>query len=261
MTLLQAAILGFVEGITEFLPISSTAHLIFASSFLGISQSEFLKLFEVVIQSGAICAVIILYFNEFLKNKQLLKSILLSFIPTALIGFIFHDIIKNVFFESQALIMSSFFIIALVFLAVEYAIKNKKLLLEKQLSSMVVKDALIIGVIQACAIVPGVSRAGAVIIAMLLLKYKRKDAALYSFFLAVPTIFAASALDIVKTDTSLFLAGQNSILLLVGFISAFVSAFLIIKWFIKYLQNNTLTPFAIYRILVAMAFFILVVTI
>lgn len=251
MSLIQSLILGLVEGVTEFLPISSTAHLILTSQLLQIEQSEFIKLFEVVIQSGAILAVIILYWRLITNNKYLISSILISFIPTALIGFFLHDTIKSVFFESNLLIAATLLGGGVLFVLLEYFLQKGTLKLNQELAKMSVSAALLIGSAQALAVVPGVSRAGAVIVAMILLRYKRSDSAIYSFLLAVPTIIAASIFDLIKTDVAVFNHSASLVYLTVGFITAFISAYIVIKWFITYLQKNTLILFGWYRVAVA----------
>lgn len=251
MTLVQSVILGFVEGITEFLPISSTAHLILTSQLLRLDQtSEFLKFFEVFIQSGAILAVVVLYFRFILKHKTYILNLFLSFLPTALIGFLLHDMVKSVFFESNMLIASSLLIGGILFIILEYFVKKEVLSLSKTLTTMTYSHAVLIGIFQALAIIPGVSRAGAVIVGMILLKYKRTDAALYSFLLAVPTILAAGAYDALKTDFSILSHGASFVYLMVGFLTAFISAYIVIKWLIRFLQQHTLLPFALYRIII-----------
>lgn len=258
MNIIHSIILGLVEGLTEFLPISSTAHLIITSKFLQISQTDFLKFFEVFIQSGAIFAVLILYYDQFIKGKNNFKNVMISFVPTAIIGFLLYKIIKNVFFNSDLLIIASLFIVGLIFIIIEHFVKNKTLVLEKSIERISIKDALIIGLCQSLAVVPGVSRAGSVIVTMMLLKYKREEAALYSFLLAIPTIFAASGYDLLKTDFSIINQGNNLQLLAIGFITSFVSALFVVKWFIKYLQNNSLQNFGIYRIILAITTLLLI---
>lgn len=252
MSIAHSIILGLIEGITEFLPISSTAHLIIVSQLLKIEQTEFLKLFEVVIQSGAILAVSLLYFKFILDHKSLILNLLISFIPTAIIGFLFHDTIKTVFFESNLLIAASLLGGGVLFIILEYLIKQGRLTLSKSLDTLPYSHAILIGIFQAMAIVPGVSRAGAVIVVMILLRYKRTDSAIYSFLLAAPTIFAAGVFDLIKTDINVLSHGSNLLLLAVGFISAFISALLVLRWFIAYLQQNTLTIFGVYRIILGL---------
>ena len=251
MNLIQAVLLGIVEGVTEFLPISSTAHLILTSQFLGLEQTEFLKFFEVFIQMGAVLAVMFLYAKYLLENKNLIKNVLISFIPTALIGLTLYPIIKTVFFSSNLLIAFSLVAIGVVFILLEKKIKNKSLVLSKSLGQMTANEALIVGLFQSLAIMPGVSRAGIVMVALMGMKYKRTEAALYSFLLAVPTIAAASLLDLYKSRDLLLSSQSNVALLVVGFIVSFVTAYVSVRWLISYLQNNSLVNFAYYRFALA----------
>lgn len=251
MNLIHAVILGLVEGVTEFLPISSTAHLIITSKLLNISQTEFQKFFEVFIQSGAIMAVAFVYWRMILKNKSLMVNVVLSFIPTAVVGFLFHKLIKNVFFESFTLITVSLFVIGLFFIIFEFLLKKKIVRTDKKIIQMTILQALLIGVGQSLAVVPGVSRAGAVILTMMILGFNREESALYSFVLAVPTLFAASAFDFIKTDPQLIFSGNNPLFLFIGLITSFFSALLAIKWFIRFLQKNSLSYFGVYRIILA----------
>ncbi|MGB4965702.1 MAG: undecaprenyl-diphosphate phosphatase [Microgenomates group bacterium] len=253
MSPLQALILGIVEGITEFLPVSSTAHLIITSNFLGLTQSEFTSFFEVFIQSGAILAVVVLYFRYILSHKELIKPIIASFIPTAVIGLLLHSTIKTTFFNSPTLIYSSLIAIGVVFLVLEYFVKNGQLKLSKRLENISLKDALLFGFFQACAVVPGVSRAGAVMVGAMVRGYKREEAALYSFLLAIPTILAAGVLDFLKTDLTIITQSGHIQALSIGFITSFITAYLVLKWFIGYLQRNTLVIFGIYRIILGIA--------
>lgn len=253
MSPLQALILGIVEGITEFLPVSSTAHLIITSNFLGLTQSEFTSFFEVFIQSGAILAVVVLYFRYILSHKELIKPIIASFIPTAVIGLLLHSTIKTTFFNSPSLIYSSLIVVGVVFLVLEYFIKNDQLKLSKSLQNITLKDAFVFGLFQAGAVVPGVSRAGAVMVGAMMRGYKREEAALYSFLLAIPTILAAGVLDFLKTDLTIITQSGHIQALSIGFITSFITAYLVLKWFIGYLQRNTLVIFGIYRIILGIA--------
>lgn len=253
MALFHAFILGVIEGLTEFLPVSSTAHLILVSFFLKIPQSEFLKLFEVVIQSGAILAVFFLYFRYLIKNKYLWVKIFVSFIPTAFFGIVFYKIIKNVFFNSLPIILFSLFFLGLVFILIEWLIKRKIIILKKELKAMNLWDALLIGLFQSLAIIPGISRAGAVMVAMLFLQFKRKEAAIYSFLLALPTIFAASFYDLYKN--SQLILDANILNLMVGFFTSFIFAWISVNWFISFLKKRTLVFFGWYRIILALTIF------
>jgi len=255
MNIINAIVLGIVEGATEFLPISSTAHLIIASRILNITQTDFQKFFEVFIQSGAILAVVVIYLKTILKNKKILANIFVAFLPTAVIGFILYKVIKNIFFNSNNLMIGAFIIVGLGFIVVEYLIKFKKLKLKLSISQLNYPKALIIGLMQALAVVPGVSRAGIVLITMMVMGFRREDAALFSFFLAVPTILAASGYDLYKSKDLVVLSSAHITFLIIGLLTAFVSAYIVINWFIKFLQKRTLTIFAIYRIIIALLLF------
>src|SRR3989344_3676015 len=143
MNILQATLLGVVEGITEFLPISSTFHLIFAAKLLRISQNDFTKLFEVFIQSGAVLSITLLYFSNVVKYKELTKKVIISFLPTAIIGFILYKFIKNVLFENQIFMVGIFILIGLVFLFLERQINKKNIGLNKVITGLSYKEALI----------------------------------------------------------------------------------------------------------------------
>jgi undecaprenyl-diphosphatase len=249
MNIFNAFILGIVEGVTEFLPISSTYHLIYTAKILGISDSEFLKLFEVTIQSGAILAVFLLYLKDMIKNRLLIQKVLASFLPTATIGFLLYKMIKNVFFEADTLITGAFIIIGLIFIVTEKMVKNELFAPKKSLSSLSYKDALKIGLLQSLSVIPGVSRAGIVILGMLVMGYKRDEAAYYSFFLAIPTIFAASIFDLYKNKEILFYSANNLTCLATGFATACIFAYLSMRWLIIYLKKHSLFPFGIYRII------------
>ncbi|MFH0864417.1 MAG: undecaprenyl-diphosphate phosphatase [Candidatus Gottesmanbacteria bacterium] len=248
MNFLQAAILGIVEGLTEYLPISSTFHLIWTAKLLRITQTDFQKTFEIIIQSGAIMAVLVLYLKTILRDFNLIKKLVVSFFPTAIIGLILYKVIKNVFFESFFVQIAIFALVGLLFIVLEKIWAKKQFFrLANQISY---PEALMIGLAQALAVFPGVSRAGAVILSLMFLGVKRDEAAKYSFLLAVPTLLSASALDLVKSRSILLQQANNIPLLLVGFMASFVSALIVVRWFINYLQNNKLSSFGWYRLIV-----------
>jgi undecaprenyl-diphosphatase len=250
MTFFHALVLGIVEGITEFLPVSSTFHLIFASKFLGLTETDFTKFFEVFIQAAAILPVLILFGKEWLKDMELLKKVMVSFIPTAIIGFLLHKVIKDVLFDAHLFSIVVFIVVGILFFVIEALVRKNKLKLNKNISDLTFTHAAFIGVMQALAIVPGVSRAGAVIVAMMLLGVKRDQAAKYSFTLAVPTILAAAALDVIKTRSVIMSSlSSNLLLIIIGSVTAFVSSLIITKWFINYLRKNSLGVFGIYRVI------------
>ncbi len=250
MQLFEIIILGIVEGITEFLPISSTFHLIWTSNLLGIVQTDFVKLFLVVIQAGAILAVVLLYWKDFFTNRAMMMNIVATFFPTALIGFGLYKIIKGLFFESTGFTTIVFILVGILFLIVEQLIEKKKLQPNKELKSLTIKDALLIGLIQALAVVPGVSRSGSVIVGMLFMKFKREEAAKYSFLVSVPTIFAASLFDLYEMQDVLTSSNNAIPTLIIGSIVAFISAYIGGKWLIGYLQKNSLALFGWYPIVV-----------
>ncbi|MBW7956105.1 undecaprenyl-diphosphate phosphatase [Patescibacteria group bacterium] len=249
MTIFQALFLGVIEGMTEFLPISSTFHLLIASQLLGIAQTEFSKFFDVFIQAGAILAVFVLFAKDWFSNRDLLQKVAVSFLPTAAVGFLLHDVIKDVFFSSFQAMVLIFILIGVLFLVVEQWLCQKDDFLKKTTAEMSYLHAGLIGLAQAVAVMPGVSRAGAVILIMLLMGYKREDAAKYSFTLAVPTILAAALLDLMKSRELLAQATGNEVtVLLVGSLAAFVSAFVVVKWFIHFVRTRTFRFFGWYRI-------------
>jgi len=245
--MLSALFLGIIEGLTEFLPISSTAHLIIANRLLGLPQNEYWKFFEIFIQAGAILAVVTVYFQELFNHRQNLK-LLFSFLPTAVVGLLLYNVIKNVFFNSLILIAFSLIIFGLLFLVIEWLIKNKRIVLKHKLEKLTIKQALFIGVMQSLAVVPGVSRSGAALIGTLLLGYDRRQGAQYSFLLAVPTILLAAIFDLLKTDFRV--VSSNFGLTLIGLVSAYISALFVIRWFMKFLENNSLIIFGFYRLVV-----------
>lgn len=256
MSLFNTIILGLVEGLTEFLPVSSTFHLIITSKLIGMAESDFLKFFEVFIQSGGILAAVVLFWSDLIHRKDLYKKLFLSFLPVAVLGLLFYKVIKDVFFESTFLMILVFFIVGLLFIAFELFL-TKKLNKDKDIEAINYKDAFLIGLFQAFALLPGVSRAGAVMLGMMSIGYKRSQSAKYSFLLAIPTIFAASAYDLLKTATSVNLTFENWVYLVIGFIVAFLSALVIMKWFINFLKGHSLIIFGIYRIVVGGLMFIL----
>ncbi len=244
MTILQTIILGIAEGVTEFLPVSSTFHLVWTAKLLGLEQTDSQKLFEIAIQSGAILAVGIGFIKTSLKNIEIIKKVFAAFIPTAIIGFALYKVIKNVFLENLPLQLCMFIAIGIVFILFEMFSKRSY---TRTMADITYKEALFVGVAQALAVVPGVSRSGAVIIALMMLSVKREDAATFSFLLAVPTILAATALDLLKSHTAIQSA-HDAALLAVGFIASFVVALVVVRWFITYLQRHTISIFGWYRI-------------
>jgi undecaprenyl-diphosphatase len=251
MNIFQSLILGAVEGLTEFLPISSTFHLIVTSQLLGLADSEFVKMFEVVIQGGAICALLFIYTKTLLADRDLTFKVALSFIPTAIVGALLYKVIKGIFFDSNTLILAAFVAVGVMFLFIERLVKQKRLVLTHSLSSLSYKQAIGIGLAQSFAVIPGVSRAGSVMVAMMGMGYKRDEAAKYTFLLSLPTILAAAALDVFKNRALLSGLGNEKTLLIIGFVTAFLVAYLVVRWLLEYLKSHTLEIFAWYRIALA----------
>lgn len=252
MNILQALLLSAVEGLTEFLPISSTGHLILAGQALGLESTEFVKSFDIIIQLGAILAVVFLYYKTLL-NTKIWPQILIAFIPSAIIGFLLYGFIKEVLLGSSLIVVVMLFLGGIAFILIEYIHKDKKYPIEG-IEMISRKNAFMIGLFQAVSVIPGTSRAGASILGALILGVNRKTAAEFSFILAVPTIFGATVLDIYETRLSY--TSDELLLLSLGFIGSFVFALISIKWLIKYVQNHSFVVFGVYRIILAILFFL-----
>lgn len=252
MNILQAVILSIVEGVTEFLPISSTGHLILASKLLAITQSEFVKSFEIAIQLGAIAAVAWMYKTEIVTNRKMWPKIILAFIPTAIIGLVFFKIIKtnligNVGITLAALAVGGVFLIFLEKIPL-FNSQTKK----KSIADLSNKQSVIIGIAQSLSVIPGVSRAAATIVGGLGVGLTREEAVKFSFLLAIPTMAAATGLDIIKTGWHFT---TNEFLILgVGFAGAFITALLTVRWLVKYVRKHNFFGFGVYRLVLAGVF-------
>lgn len=245
MDIIHAVILGIIEGITEFLPISSTGHLIVASDAMGLDQSKATNAFHVIIQLSAILAVVANYKEKFtLKQFDLWVKISIAFIPIATVGLLFSDHIKSLFSVKVVAIM--FIIGGIVFLIIEYFQKSATPH-TLEVEDISYKQAAWIGFAQMFALIPGTSRAGSTIVGALLVGLNRKASAEFSFLLALPVLAAASALDLLKHYKEF--AGENLMPLIVGFVVSFIVAFLTMKLFIKFLSKFTFVGFGIYRII------------
>lgn len=245
MNFFQAIILGIIEGLTEFLPISSTAHLIIANRLLAISITDFVKSFDIIIQLGAILAVVVLYARRLLLDRPTLQKIIVAFIPTAIIGFFLYPFIKNNLLENIPLMAYALIIGGIIMIIFEYKKPTQKL--EKHISYY---RALLIGFFQSLAIIPGVSRAGATIIGGQSLGISRKTIVEFSFLLAIPTMMAASGLDVIKSDFK-FTTYEWS-LLAVGFVTAFITALLAVRFFLRYIEKHSFSAFGWYRIIIGL---------
>jgi undecaprenyl-diphosphatase len=255
MELWHSLVLSIVEGITEFLPISSTGHLILAGHFLQIPQTEFLKSFNIVIQLGAILAVVVLYWRRLLTEAAVIKRVAAAFVPTAVLGLIFYKIIKQFLLGSAQVVIWALFLGGIFLIIFEKFHKESPESVE-DLAKISLRNAFLIGVFQSVAMVPGVSRSAATIIGGLALGLKRKTIVEFSFLLAVPTMAAATALDLLKSAGG-FTAGQFGSLA-VGFVVSFLVAIAAIKFLLHFIKNHTFVSFGVYRVLIAViAFFVL----
>ncbi len=241
MDLMQAIILAIIEGITEFLPISSTGHMVIASSIMGISQNEFTKIFTVCIQFGAILSVVVLYWKKFFTGIDFYLKLFVAFLPAAIFGFLLGKKI-DAMLESPLVVAINLLVGGVVLLFVDQYFKNST---DDELNISYSK-ALKIGFFQCLALMPGVSRSAATIIGGLSQGMTRKAAAEFSFFLAVPTMFAATAYKLLKGYKEIH--SEHITLLLVGNIVAFIVAIAAIKFFIGYLTKNGFKLFGYYRI-------------
>jgi undecaprenyl-diphosphatase len=253
-SLLTIILLGIVEGVTEFIPVSSTGHLVLASELLGF-DSQAQGTFEIVIQLGAILAVIVLYWRRFLdvalglfrwepKAVAFTRNIILGFLPSMVIGFLVYDAVKAML-GSPMIVAVALVLGGIAILLLERLLRNPKV---GSVEEMGWKTALGIGLIQCLSMIPGVSRSGATIMGGLSLGVERKTAAEFSFFLAVPTMLAASGYDLMKSGASL--DGDAWVTIAVGFVVSFVVALLVIRWFLAIVTRHGFAPFAWYRIVV-----------
>jgi len=253
MTLADAIILAVVEGLTEFLPISSTGHLILVTRILNITTTDFTTSFAISIQCGAILAVAMLYANHVIRHPMILKPVIVAFLPTAATGLVLYKIIKNILLLSTDITVTALIIGGILIILIE------KILIYKvppsgeiMLGKITFRQAIFIGIAQSLSVVPGVSRAGATIVGGLLAGLTRKNAVEFSFLLAVPTVIAATVLDL--ASTSWRFRPEEILIMLVGLIVSFISAAISVNYFLKFVRSNTLIIFGAYRIIFAVAF-------
>ncbi|MBD3821473.1 MAG: undecaprenyl-diphosphate phosphatase [Thiotrichales bacterium] len=245
MDLLQAAILGIIEGLTEFLPISSTGHLIVVSDWLGLQQTDQNKAFEVIIQFAAILAVISHYKEKFTAgHSRLWGNVIIAFIPIGIIGLLFHHQIKEIF--TIQIVAWMFIIGGIIFLILE-RLYTEGTHRTKDIEDLSIRQAFWIGIAQVFALIPGTSRAGASIVGGMIVGLDRKTSAEFSFLLALPVLAAASGLDFVRHYSEF--ANTSWMPLIVGFVVAYVVAYLTMTLFIRFLARFTFNAFGIYRIL------------
>lgn len=251
MTFFDAIILGIVEGLSEFLPVSSTGHLILASALLKLQQTGNHKVFEVTIQSGAMLAVVFIYLRRLCSSPDLLKKLCIGFLPTGVLGFLLYRLIKTLFLPS----LVSYMLIAggIAFIVIELYIKQRKPSVEEA-GDVTCAQAFLIGLAQSLSMIPGVSRSGATIMGGLLCGLNRKAATEFSFMLALPTMLAATCYDIYNNHALFQMNDIQNIV--VGFITSFIFAVISIKALLRFVTGNTFISFGIYRIAVGVLFLV-----
>lgn len=253
MTLLHAIVLGIVEGITEFLPVSSTAHLILTSHVLGIAESEFVKSFEIIIQLGAILSVVVLYWSRF-WNWDVLKKLVVAVIPTGVIGLTVYKVIKGYLLGNITVVLLALLVGGIALIVFERFQQSSES--EVDFTEITYRKAFLIGLFQAIAVIPGVSRSAATIVGGSFLGVSKRTIVEFSFMLAVPTMLAATGLELVKNRSAL---SGNYGMLAVGFVVSFITAIIAIKSFLGYIKKRDFSIFGWYRIVLAAVYFLVMV--
>lgn len=254
MTLTEAIILAVIEGITEFLPVSSTGHMIIASSLMGIADDDFTKTFTVAIQFGTILSVVVLYYKRFIRSIDFYKKLIVAFIPAAVLGFLLDDFIDELL-SNIIVVAASLLVGGIIFLFIDNWLKGKSSTEQETVSS---PQAFRIGLFQCIAMIPGVSRSAATIIGGLASGLNRKSAAEFSFFLAVPTMFAATLYKVYKFTRDGSFSGTEQVnLLIIGNVIGFAVALLAIRSFIGYLSRHGFAVFGWYRIILGVIILLL----
>jgi undecaprenyl-diphosphatase len=250
MSLFDAIILGIIEGVTEFLPISSTAHLSLASRAMHLTETEFLKSFQIIIQLGAILSVVVLYWGKF-WSWDVIKKLVVAFIPTGVVGLTVYKALKSYLLGNMTVVLLSLILggIALILYERFQPMRDRE---EIDFSEITYGKALMIGLFQSLAIVPGVSRSAATIVGGSFIGISKRTIVEFSFMLAVPTMLAATVLELIKSPA---LTGNFGVLG-VGFVVSFVTAILAIKSFLSFIKKRSFAAFGWYRIVLAVVFFL-----
>lgn len=253
MNLLQSVIIALIEGLTEFLPVSSTGHMILASAAMRIDDNEFVKTFEIAIQIGAIMAIVLMYLPSFMQGIAIYYKLAVAFLPTAIVGFLAYDFIKEVLFDPYVV---SFSLIAggVVLILIDKHIARKPPRVPDT-ASLPLKSAFLIGLIQCLSMIPGVSRAAATIIGGVFNRLDKKQATEFSFLLAVPTMLAASGYDLLRTPVTF--TRYEIVLLLIGLATAFISAWFAVRLFLRIVSRYGFVHFGYYRIMLGVIFLLL----
>jgi undecaprenyl-diphosphatase len=254
MNILQSLVLSIIEGLTEFLPVSSTGHMILASSIMNIQDDAFVKTFEISIQLGAILAIVLLYAKRFWQGISIYFKLGIAFIPTGIIGFLAYPYIKAYLFNST-IVAVSLIVGGIILILIDKKIINQQSKTDV-LESITYKNAFFIGLIQCFSMIPGVSRAAATIIGGIFNGLDKKQATEFSFLLAVPTMFAATGYDLYKTSVQF--SGHEIFLLGLGLIIAFFTAWIAVKIFLKIVENYGFKHFGYYRIIIGIIFLLVI---
>jgi undecaprenyl-diphosphatase len=254
MNIIQTIVLSIIEGITEFLPISSTGHMILASSIMNISEDAFVKTFEIAIQIGAILAIVWLYAKRFLQGLTIYIKLAIAFIPTGILGIFAYHYIKAYLFN-PIVVSCSLIIGGIVLILIDKKMVTQQSKTES-LENISYKNAFFIGLFQSISMIPGVSRAAATIIGGIFNGLDKKQALEFSFLLAVPTMFVATGYDLYKTPV--VFTGHEVFLVCLGLVIAFITAWIAVKVFISLVQNYGFKYFGYYRIILGIIFLLIV---
>ena len=254
MSIIQSIVLSIIEGLTEFLPISSTGHMILASSIMNIPEDAFVKTFEISIQIGAIFAIVLMYARRFLQGISIYLKLATAFIPTGIIGFLAYPYIKTYLFN-PTVVTISLILGGIILILIDKKIVGQQSKTEA-LENISYKNAFLIGLCQSVSMIPGVSRAAATIVGGIFNGLDKKQAIEFSFLLAVPTMFAATGYDLYKTTVQF--TGHEIFLLSLGLVVAFITAWIAVKVFVRIVQNYGFKYFGYYRIIIGILFLLLV---
>lgn len=253
MTWLQVLILGVIEGVTEFLPVSSTGHLILATKLLNITSSPFVTSFTIAIQLGAILAVVILYWQKLWFNKKIAYLAVVGFIPTGILGLTLYSLVVKKLLTSPLVVVWALIIGGLLLVMFEWWYQKRFNDTEtKNLTDLNITDALIIGLVQSVSMVPGVSRSAATVVAGLARGFSREAIVEFSFLLAIPTMLAATSYDLFKNG-AIFTTNEWEFLLMGAIISC-LTAIIAIRWLIRFVQTNSFMIFGFYRLIIGLIF-------
>lgn len=257
MTFIQVLLLSIVEGVTEFLPISSTAHLEFTAKLLGLNQDVFLSSFIIAIQSGAILAIVWLYRRKLFLSQKTFFRIIIGFIPTGIIGFGLYQVIKNFLLGNVIIgaIMLAVGGVIILFLERWVTIKQPIMRRVHEIEDLSYKDMVILGTIQSIAVIPGVSRSGALIVGGLIMRIPRPVIIETAFLLAIPTMLVATGYDLLQTGFSF--SSQQWVTIGLGVITSALVAYGVAKWLLEYVRKSPFTIFGWYRIVVGIVFLLI----